>query len=556
MLSISKDSSNPEVNALHASVSSVWWTNRMRHALVAVALTSLAQVIGIQQAAGQGDCQDSITIPHEFVAGTPAKASEVNANFDAIVDFINGLQCEIDTLRDGLREANLVQGELYVDNDAFQINSAAAVYEPNLDSIVFSVEALADAGSVKPLPAGSVDGAPVLGYVFLTTLTPEEVGFGSVTGTVGLAITSHPDFDDTPLWDEDNNQAYDDDGVVYHSHWVVLGEDDRAPTGLAVLQNTAADPLPPTAPMAMYLDSPGFAVIEDGNTISVIVPLDRVRRNKTFEVSAAVTAFMQVDASAATPLLTVEKIYDSEALSGTPITNLSTAPDNAWPATSTAENSDSLIIESATVSYVQSIDTLVFAIDVAGAQVAVQTPVANGSVDGAPVLGYVFLTSLTPETVGFKGQAGTLALAVTTHPDFDDTPLWDENFNGVYDDAADGAVYHVHWVVLVADGGSIAGLSVPSQADTSMLPPTAPMTMYLDSPGFNAFAQGDVLRVVVPAQRVNDITNFDSAAVTADMTVDASGANPVLRVDAVRSGFGDVSTDPITIQSVNTAGDL
>ena len=33
----------------------------------------------------------AITIPHSFVNGTIAEASEVNANFDAIENYVNGL---------------------------------------------------------------------------------------------------------------------------------------------------------------------------------------------------------------------------------------------------------------------------------------------------------------------------------------------------------------------------------------------------------------------------------------------------------------------------------
>jgi len=38
------------------------------------------------------------------------------------------------------------------------------------------------AGKTLPKPKGSVDGAPVLGYVFPTTLKPEDAGFGKVEG--------------------------------------------------------------------------------------------------------------------------------------------------------------------------------------------------------------------------------------------------------------------------------------------------------------------------------------------------------------------------------------
>ena len=51
-----------------------------------------------------------------------------------------------------------------------------------------------------------------------------------------LAVTSHPDFDDTPLWDEDNDRDYANDGGIWHKHWVVLNKDARVKGGMAVKQ--------------------------------------------------------------------------------------------------------------------------------------------------------------------------------------------------------------------------------------------------------------------------------------------------------------------------------
>lgn len=191
------------------------------------------------------------------------------------------------------------------------MRAASVTVDRELDVLVFELRVTADAASVVPAPAGSVDGAPVLGYVFPTDLPPSAVGFGDVSGTLALAVTSHPDFDDTPLWDEDLNGSYDDDGVVYHTHWVVLNEDDRAPAGLAVLQapDGSGAVLPPTAPMPMYLDSPGFHVVRDGDALRVVVPVDRVGGQTDFRFDA-VTAYMQVDASGSTPLLAVHEVYD------------------------------------------------------------------------------------------------------------------------------------------------------------------------------------------------------------------------------------------------------
>jgi len=412
---------------------------------------------------------------------------------------------------------------------ALNLTAASVRYEPVTDALHFRVEVEGDAGSVVPTPVGGVDGAPVLGYVFPTTLAPSRVGFGDVAGTLALAVTSHPDFDDTPLWDEDGNEAYDDDGAVYHAHWVVLGADDRAPAGLAALQRTPSSVLPPTAPMPMYLDSPGFTVIESGRTLEVVVPLDRVTRETGFEVGA-LTAYMEVDASGDLPLLAVHGVYsqlDDGATSLT-VTNASAAPSSAWPALN--GDDQSLDVTGASAEYLPSADSVVFTQRVEG-RAATLAPTPAGSIDGAPVLGYVFPTSIPAATVGFADTDGILVLAVTSHPDFDDTPLWDENLDRDY--ANDGMVYHVHWAVLEEDPGSAGGFSVPSQTDASKLPPTAPMPMYLDSPGYHAFASGDSVHVVVPAWHLDDPIGFSFDALTARMRVDASGAAPVLRVEEV-----------------------
>ena len=80
--------------------------------------------------------------------------------------------------------------------------------------------------SVAPAPIGGMEGAPVLGYVFVTDLALSDIGYSNFEGIVALAVISHSDFDDTPLRDEHKNELYDDDGVVYSSHWVVLEENE------------------------------------------------------------------------------------------------------------------------------------------------------------------------------------------------------------------------------------------------------------------------------------------------------------------------------------------
>lgn len=192
------------------------------------------------------------------------------------------------------------------------IESASVDYMSDLDLLVFQITVAGEAGKTKPEAAGQLDGAPVLGYVFPTTLKSTDVGFSDTEGIVALAVTSHPDFDDTPLWDENNDRDYVNDGVVWHTHWVVLKGDDRVPGGLAVKQFMKADGvvLPPTNPgMHMYMDSPGYSVINKGKVIKALVPLQRIDNQKDFKYDA-VAAFMRVNTSdSSKPMLGVYQVY-------------------------------------------------------------------------------------------------------------------------------------------------------------------------------------------------------------------------------------------------------
>ena len=56
------------------------------------------------------------------------------------------------------------------------------------------------AGSVKSAKTGKFVGNRVFSYVCPTKIDPAEVGFDSGVGTLALAVTSHPDFDDVPVF--------------------------------------------------------------------------------------------------------------------------------------------------------------------------------------------------------------------------------------------------------------------------------------------------------------------------------------------------------------------
>lgn len=207
------------------------------------------------------------------------------------------------------------------DNADFQIKKVKVHHDDKLAATIWEIKVAGAAGKTTPVAAGQLNGAPVLGYVFPTTLKSNDVGFGQTDGIVALALTSHPDFDDTPIWDENSDRNYDNDGIVWHPHWVVLAEDKRVNGGLAVKQFEKGDPtvvLPPTNPgMPMYMDSPGFQVVTNGNTIRVTVPDYRMNNQLDFKYDG-VAAYMQVNTDdMSKPMLGVYRVYSvaSENLS-------------------------------------------------------------------------------------------------------------------------------------------------------------------------------------------------------------------------------------------------
>ncbi|WP_420321703.1 hypothetical protein [Flagellimonas sp.] len=198
-------------------------------------------------------------------------------------------------------------------NDDFQIQTVEVTNKADLGIMIWEISVNGQAGNTVPVPAGQLDGAPVLGYVFPTSLQPTDVGFGDTEGIVALALTSHPDFDDTPLWDENNDSVFDNDGIIWHPHWVVLAKDDRVAGGLSVKQFKKADKtvvLPPTNPgMPMYMDSPGYPVTAKNNSIKVVVPHYRMNNKTDFNYDG-VAAFMKVNTSDdGLPMLGVYEVF-------------------------------------------------------------------------------------------------------------------------------------------------------------------------------------------------------------------------------------------------------
>lgn len=204
----------------------------------------------------------------------------------------------------------------------FDVTAATVTHVADLDLLVFEQQVAGTAGKTVPRPNGALDGAPVLGYVFPTNLPPTAAGFGAGDGILALAVTSHPDFDDTPLWDENGDGNYGNDGVRWHTHWVVLVKDTRVAGGLSVKEFKKADAvvLPPTNPgMPMLMDSPGFAVTTRGQSMKVVVPVSRLylgAAGTSFKFDA-VTCYMRVSAPADghtgghdKPMLGVYEVFD------------------------------------------------------------------------------------------------------------------------------------------------------------------------------------------------------------------------------------------------------
>jgi len=177
-------------------------------------------------------------------------------------------------------------------------------------------------------------------------------------------------------------------------------------------------------------------------------------------------------------------------------------------------------------------------------------PNATGDLDGAPVWSYVWPTSLDSSAVGFDAEQGILAMAATVHPDFDDTPLYDEDRDG--DNANDGAEWHSHWVVLVEEATCGGGLTVRdiSEGETPLVPATWPdLPILIDSPDLATTFDGASVEVRVPASEIGTPAGFSFDGVTSALRVSTAPENPLLCVETVFDvASGDLSL-PGTVES-------
>lgn len=168
------------------------------------------------------------------------------------------------------------------------------------------------AGISKPTKTGKLAGSQVFSYVWPTTIDPSVVGFEAKSGILAFAVTSHPDFDDTPLFDENGDGNTKNDGGIWHSHWVVLQPDDACGKGalkVVDIPEGSKPKLPKTWPgLPLLIDSPGWHPQFNKSIIKVRVPFDDIGV-VTASGFDGVTAALRVNASMHSPLLCVANVF-------------------------------------------------------------------------------------------------------------------------------------------------------------------------------------------------------------------------------------------------------
>ena len=196
-------------------------------------------------------------------------------------------------------------------DSAFDIIHAKVTTKGNVAT--FHMGVAEQAGTNKPTPTGELAGSQVFSYVWPTTLNSSAVGFEKDAGILALAVTAHPDFDDTPLYDENADNNPNNDGNVWHSHWVVLQPNEqcgKGALGVVDIPEGSTPKLPKTWPgLPILLDSPGWDPVFDGDTVEVKVAFDH-----SVDIESAnydgVTAGLRVNQSIHAPLLCVVDVMD------------------------------------------------------------------------------------------------------------------------------------------------------------------------------------------------------------------------------------------------------
>lgn len=179
--------------------------------------------------------------------------------------------------------------------------------------LVFQHVVKGGAGHMQPNSIGKLAGSEVFAYVWPTSLNSSAAGFESDQGILAFVLTSHPDFDDTPKYDENRDNIYDNDGGLWHSHWVVLTKDNACGEGalkVVDIPKDAKPKLPTTWPgLPLLIDSPGYEPTLKKKLVSVRVPLKDIGFPESFNYDG-VTAALKVNENIHSPLLCVTQVFD------------------------------------------------------------------------------------------------------------------------------------------------------------------------------------------------------------------------------------------------------
>lgn len=197
------------------------------------------------------------------------------------------------------------------ENPSFDIQKASIKRDGQ--HLIFRIDVADKAGANVPKAIGKLKGSTVYSYVWPTSFDPSAVGFSPKTGILAFAVTSHPDFDDTPLFDEDGDGDPKNDGRMWHSHWVVLtNTKECGPSGLKVrdIKKGEIFDLPKTWPnLPIFMDSPGWHPNFTQTSVEVRVPFEKTVKLDGVSFDG-VTSALRVNANAHVPLLCVSAVYE------------------------------------------------------------------------------------------------------------------------------------------------------------------------------------------------------------------------------------------------------
>ncbi len=179
--------------------------------------------------------------------------------------------------------------------------------------LIFKMAVSGKAGASHPAKTGQLAGSSIYSYVWPTSINSSAVGFDADQGILAFAVTSHPDFDDTPLYDENGDGDPKNDGDLWHSHWVVLVPDDGCGPGSLKIRDIpegAKPRLPATWPgLPILIDSPKLAPRISGKTVSVKVPATTLGDTAGVKFDG-VTSGLRINASVHAPLACVANVFD------------------------------------------------------------------------------------------------------------------------------------------------------------------------------------------------------------------------------------------------------